>query len=151
MGSSSRTVFFDDDVEIAALDPEENEDYCQALQEGELDDVMDEAYDLQDDEPDMIAVSVAAEGVDEQEMLCAVVEEMQAVIKEPLLLRSGNAAALDKALRRYNGRPAVHLPADADMAAVAPVVKKYGALVLAEAEQKEVLLSCGVKEKAIIC
>ena len=149
--SSSRTVFFDDDVEIAALDPEENEDYCQALQAGELDDVMDEAYDLQDDEPDMIAVSVAAEGVDEEEMLCAVVEEMQAVIKEPLLLQSGSAAALDKALRRYNGRPAVKIPAEADVSAVAPVVKKYGALVLAEAEQRDALLSCGVKDKAIIC
>ena len=149
--SSSRTVSFGDDVEIAALDPEENEDYCEALQEGELDDVMDEAYDLQDDEPDMIAVSVAAEGVDEEEMLAAVVEEMQAVIKEPLLLQSANAAALDKALRRYNGRPAVKLPADADMTAVAAVVKKYGALVLAEEEQRETLLSYGVKEKSIIC
>ena len=43
------------------------------------------------------------------------------------------------------------LPADADVAAVAPVAKKYGALVLAEAEQKAALLACGVNEKNIIC
>lgn len=149
--SSSRTVSFSGDVEIAALDPEENAAYCEALQEGELDDVMDEAYEVQEDEPDMIAVSVAIEGVDEVEMLSAVMEEMQSVIKEPLLLVSGNAAALEKALRRYNGRPAVKLPAEADVAAVAAVMKKYGALVLAEAEQKQMLLSYGIKECNIIC
>lgn len=149
--SNSRTVCFgEEDLEIGALDPEENDSYREALQEGEMDDVLDEAFELQDDGVDMIAVCVAAEGVDEAEMLPAVVGELQAVINLPLCLVTDDAAALDAALRRYNGKAAVKLrEANEEMLAA---VKKYGALVLAENESvAEAAAKAGIKAKDIVC
>lgn len=149
--SSSVAVSFEDEPEIGMLDPAENESYRQALEEGEMDDVLDEAFELQDDDAEVIGICADAEGVEEVSVLPAVVDEIQAVIKTPLLLCSENMAALDAALRRCNGKAAVKLTENADVASVAALVKKYGAVVLASPEKRAALAGCGVKEKDIVC
>ena len=61
------------------------------------------------------------------------VEELQAVTDLPLQLDSSSPAALEAAMRRYNGRPLVNsVNGKAEsMAALFPLLKKYGGVAIA--------------------
>ena len=71
--------------------------------------------------------------MDEPKMLWEVTSELQAVSNLPLQLDTADPAALEKALRRYNGKAMINsVSGKADsMAAVFPLAKKYGGLVVA--------------------
>lgn len=81
---------------------------------------------------DLIDVNVGAPMLDEAALLRAAVTEVQAVCPAPLMLDSSSPAALEAALRVYCGRAVVNsVNASAEsLAAVLPLVKKYGAAVV---------------------
>ena len=69
----------------------------------------------------VLDVNVGAPGVDEPALMEQVVKALQSVVSLPLQLDSSNAAALERGLRVYNGKPIVnsadagsriHAPAD---------------------------------------
>lgn len=105
----------------------------QALLEGDLDYVLDVAVAQEDAGADILDVNVGHPGVDEVEMLPRVVKKLQSVISLPLQLDSTNPAALEAALRVYNGKAAVNsVSGEAEsMEKILPIVKKYGASVVA--------------------
>ena len=105
----------------------------QALLEGDLDYVLDVAVAQEDAGADILDVNVGHPGVDEVEMLPKVVKKLQSVISLPLQLDSTNPAALEAALRVYNGKAAVNSVSGEkeSMEKILPIVKKYGASVVA--------------------
>ena len=81
---------------------------------------------------DILDVNVGVPGIDEPRVLVNVVREIQSVSDAPLQLDSSDPKALEAALHAYNGKPLVNSVngEEANLRAVLPLVKKYGAAVI---------------------
>ncbi|MBE6558468.1 MAG: homocysteine methyltransferase [Ruminococcaceae bacterium] len=81
----------------------------------------------------ILDVNVGLPEIDEPRMLTEVVCELQAVCDLPLQLDTSDPVAMEAALRRYNGKALVNsVNGKAEsMAAIFPLVKKYGGVVIA--------------------
>lgn len=81
----------------------------------------------------ILDVNVGLPDIDEVVMLTTVMQELQAVCDLPLQLDTSDPAAMAAALRRYNGKALVNSVSGKaeSMAAVFPLVKKYGGVVIA--------------------
>lgn len=75
---------------------------------GDLDYIVDVAIAQVDAGAQILDVNVGYPGVDEVAMLPRVVKKLQEAVDVPLQLDSTNAAALEAALRVYNGKAAVN-------------------------------------------
>ncbi len=82
---------------------------------------------------DFLVVNAGLPDIDEVEALPQLVQALQRVSPLPLVIDSANPKALEKAVRLYSGRPvlnSVNGTAES-ISAVLPIVKKYGAAVIA--------------------
>lgn len=81
----------------------------------------------------ILDVNVGVPGIDEAQMLEQAVSELQAVIDLPLQIDTSDSTAMERALRRYNGKAVLNSVngKQESMEAVFPLAKKYGGLVIA--------------------
>lgn len=114
------------------INPTGKKRFQQALKENDLDYVVDAAIAQMDAGAQILDVNVGYPGVDEKTMLPRVVKAIQAACDLPLQLDSADPAALEAALRVYNGKAAVNsVNGDRQvMDRILPLVKKYGAAVV---------------------
>ena len=114
------------------INPTGKKRFQQALREDDLDYIVDVAIQQVDAGAAILDVNVGYPGVDEVAMLPRVVKKLQAAVDLPLQLDSTNPAALEAGLRVYNGKAAVNSVngEEKSMAAILPIVKKYGASVV---------------------
>ena len=105
----------------------------EALRAGDMDYILKEALTQEEQGTEILDVNVGLPEIDEAKILSTAVQEIQAVTSLPLQIDSSNVAAMEAALRRYNGKPMVNsVNGKAEsMAAVFPLVQKYGGLVVA--------------------
>lgn len=107
--------------------------FKQALRDNDLDYILNEGLKQESAGAHVLDVNVGLPEIDECEMLRRVVCELQAVCPLPLQIDTANPRALEGALRRYNGKPMINsVNGTAEsMAAVLPLVKKYGGVCVA--------------------
>lgn len=81
----------------------------------------------------ILDVNVGAAGVDEPEVLAKAVLALQAVTDVPLQIDTSDYAAMEKALRLYNGKPMLNSVngKEESLQKVLPLAKKYGAVLVA--------------------
>ena len=81
----------------------------------------------------ILDVNVGLPEINEEEMLTSAVRELQAVLDLPLQIDTSDVAAMEAALRIYNGKAMINSVngKKESMAAVFPLVKKYGGVVVA--------------------
>lgn len=81
----------------------------------------------------ILDVNMGIPDIDEAEMLPLVIKKLQSVLDTPVQIDSSNTKAVENALRICNGKPIVNSVngEEKSMAAVLPLVKKYGAAVVA--------------------
>ena len=115
------------------INPTGKKRFKQALLEKDVDYVLGEGIAQQEKGAHILDVNVGMPEINEEEELYQYVEKLQAVINLPLQIDTSNVAAMEKALRRYNGKALVNsVNGKAEsMAAVFPLVKKYGGVVVA--------------------
>lgn len=82
---------------------------------------------------DILDVNVGVPGVEEAVLLPQTVQKLQSVLDAPLQLDCSNPLAIERALRVYNGKPIVNSVngEERSMETILPLVKKYGAAVVA--------------------
>ncbi len=135
VSSYSHAVYFDNIPVLIGerLNPTGKKLLKAALREKNMDYVMQEAIRQVESGASVLDVNVGLPELDEAEMLPQCVFAVQSVTDVPLQLDTGNADALAKALRIYNGKPMINsVNGKAEsMAAVFPLAKKYGGLVVA--------------------
>jgi 5-methyltetrahydrofolate--homocysteine methyltransferase len=104
-----------------------------ALREGDLDFILEEGIIQQENGAEILDVNVGLPELNEAEMLKRLIPELQNVVKVPLQIDTADAAAMEAAMRIYNGRPLVNSVSGKTetMEAVFPLVKKYGGTVIA--------------------
>lgn len=132
--SRSRVVTVDHVTVIGErLNPTGKKRMKQALLEGDFDYVLGQAIDQAEVGAEILDVNVGVPGLDEATVLPKLIKRLQAVTDLPLQIDSSNPAAIEAALRICNGKPVVNSVngEKKSMEAVLPLVKKYGAAVIA--------------------
>ena len=104
-----------------------------ALRENNMDYIIQEAIGQEEKSADMLDVNVGLPEIDEKDLLCRAIKEIQAVSTLPIQIDTSNKEALEAAMRIYNGKPLVNSVngEKSSMEAVFPLVKKYGGAVIA--------------------
>lgn len=115
------------------INPTGKKRFKQALLENDIDYILTEGVNQQDKGVHILDVNVGLPDIDEAQMLKTAVCELQAIIDLPLQIDTADIAAMETALRRYNGKAMVNsVNGKADsMHAIFPLVKKYGGVVVA--------------------
>ena len=105
----------------------------QALKEGDYAYILGEAVSQTEKGAHVLDVNVGLPEIDEPAVLERTVCEIQTVTDLPLQIDTSNAAAMERAMRRYNGKPLVNSVNGKRevMEEVFPLVKKYGGAVIA--------------------
>ncbi len=105
----------------------------QALEQGDMGYVLNEAISQEEHGAQVLDVNVGTPGVDEPALLEAAVRELQAVTDLPLQLDTADPIAMERALRAYNGKAMINSVNGKQevMDAVFPLVKKYGGVLVA--------------------
>lgn len=104
----------------------------QALREGDSGYACAQAVAQAEAGAQVLDVNAGLPGIDEAATLEMLVRELQAVTDLPLQLDSNDPAALERALRIYNGKPIVNSVngEEKSLRAILPLCKKYGAAVV---------------------
>lgn len=104
-----------------------------ALRERNMELLLSEAVAQADCGADLLDVNVGIPDADEPALMEQALLAVQSVSDLPLQLDSASPAALERGLRLYNGRALVNSVngSEKSMQAVLPLVKKYGACVVA--------------------
>ncbi len=104
----------------------------QALRAHDMDELLDEADAQAESGADVLDVNVGLSQVDEAALLGEAVQAIQAVTSLPLQIDTASPAAMERAMRLYNGKPMVNSVTcrQEDMDAIFPLVKKYGGVVI---------------------
>lgn len=115
------------------INPTGKKRFKQALKEGDINYVLSEGVTQAEKGVHILDVNVGLPDIDEREMLERVVCELQTVTDLPLQIDTSDAVAMERALRRYNGKAMLNSVngKKESMDAVFPLVKKYGAVVVA--------------------
>ena len=114
------------------INPTGKKRFQQALREGDMNYILEQAVSQMEAGAQVLDVNVGAPGVDEPAVMEQVVKALQSVTSLPLQLDSSHADALERGLRVYNGKPIVNsVNGEAEtLERILPLCKKYGAAVV---------------------
>ena len=104
----------------------------QALRDNDLEYIIKEGIAQKECGAHILDVNVGLPEIDEPAMLCNAVYELQTVLPTPLQLDSSDVAAMERAMRIYNGKPMINSVngKEKSMKEIFPLVKKYGGVVV---------------------
>lgn len=132
--SGTRTVVLDRCVTVIGerINPTGKKRLKEALRENRMDYIVGEAINQANAGADVLDVNVGLPEIDEPAMIARAVKEVQGVTNLPVQVDSSDPAAIESGVRACNGRPIINsVNGKAEnLAAVLPIVKKYGAVVV---------------------
>ncbi len=115
------------------INPTGKKRFKEALRTGDLDYILKEGIAQEEKGADILDVNVGLPEIDEPKMLTDAVCELQAILDLPLQIDTSDPIAMEKALRRYNGKALINSVngKKESMDAVFPLAKKYGGVIVA--------------------
>lgn len=135
VSSSRKTVFLDKRIKVIGerINPTGKKLLKEALKTEDFAYIENEAISQADLGADILDINVGLPGIDEKEMMLKVIKRVSAVTDAPLQIDSAAPHVIEAAARYYNGRPIINSVNGKQevMDAVFPIVKKYGACVIA--------------------
>lgn len=114
------------------INPTGKKKFKEALKNDDMDYILGEAIAQQEAGAHILDVNVGLPEINETEVMVKAVKAIQASVNLPLQIDSSEPPVLDRALRIYNGKPMINSVngKKESMAAVFPLVKKYGGVVV---------------------
>ena len=105
----------------------------QALRENDMEQLCKEGLDQVEQGAEILDVNVGIPDIDEVQVLARAITELQSVTDAVLQIDTANVDAAERALRIYNGKPLLNSVNGKreSLEAILPLVKKYGAAVVA--------------------
>ncbi|MBR3289202.1 MAG: homocysteine S-methyltransferase family protein [Clostridia bacterium] len=105
----------------------------QALRDGDMEFVLNEALGQRDCGADILDVNVGLPELDEPAVMARCIRAIQGVVSLPLQIDTSDPVAMETAMRLYNGKPLVNSVngKKESMEAVFPLLAKYGGVVIA--------------------
>lgn len=115
------------------INPTGKSKFKEALRGGDINYILSEGLNQADKGVHILDVNVGLPEIDEKQMMLSVIKELQALCDLPLQIDTSDPAVLEAALRIYNGKALVNSVNgnEESMAAVFPLVAKYGGTVIA--------------------
>ncbi len=115
------------------INPTGKSKFKQALRDHNLEYILQEGVTQQEHGAHVLDVNVGLPEIDEPAMMEEVVRELQSIIDLPLQIDTSDVAAMERAMRIYNGKPLINSVSgkEESMRAVFPLVKRYGGVVVA--------------------
>lgn len=106
--------------------------FKEALRRNDIEYIIKQGLEQVDAGAHILDVNVGLPEIDEPQMMETAVKSLQSVIAAPLQIDTADTAALERALRIYNGKPMINsVNGKAEnMKAVFPLAKKYGGVVV---------------------
>lgn len=130
ISSYCRTVVFGEGPVVIGerINPTGKKKLQAALREADASYVLREALAQEEAGAAILDVNVGLPGLDECRLLSETAESIQSVSPLPLQLDSSDPVAMERALRRYNGKPLVNSTSgkQESLDAILPLVQKYG-------------------------
>lgn len=159
--SATKTVVLDDKTTIIGerINPTGKSGLKAALRSQRFDVILKEAIHQVNHGADILDINVGLPDIQEDVILSQVVSEIQGVVDVPLQIDSGDANAIEKAVRIYNGKPIINSVNGKSevMENIFPIAKKYGAVVIGltlddegipETAQERVAIARKIMERA---
>lgn len=114
------------------INPTGKKKFKEALKNKDMDYILREAITQQEKGAHILDVNVGLPDIDEAEMMCQVISELQSVTSLPLQIDTVDGDAMERAMRIYNGKPMINSVSGKkeSMDLVFPLVKKYGGVVV---------------------
>ncbi len=114
------------------INPTGKKRFQQALRERDLNYILQRGMEQQEAGAEILDVNVGLPGIDEPEMMTAVVKSLQSVVELPLQIDSSDPAAIEAGLRACTGKAIVNSVNGnrETLDAILPLCKKYGAAVV---------------------
>lgn len=135
VSSYTHAVIFDEAPILIGerINPTGKKRFKEALKAHDIGYILKEGISEQEKGVHILDVNVGLPDIDEVSMLTEAVCELQAIIDLPLQIDTSNAAAMESALRRYNGKAMINSVSgkQESMDSVFPLAKKYGGLIVA--------------------
>lgn len=135
VSSYTHAVIFDEAPILIGerINPTGKKRFKEALKAHDIGYILKEGISEQEKGVHILDVNVGLPDIDEVSMLTESVCELQAIIDLPLQIDTSNAAAMESALRRYNGKAMINSVngKQESMDSVFPLAKKYGGLIVA--------------------
>ena len=135
VSSYTHTVYFGKSPVLIGerINPTGKKRFKEALKNNEINYILGEGINQQEKGVHILDVNVGLPEIDEAEMLVKTVTELQAVTNLPLQIDTSDTLAMEKALRRYNGKAMVNSVngKKESMEKIFPLIKKYGGFVVA--------------------
>ena len=132
--SYAQAVLFGDEPILIGerINPTGKKRFRQALRERDIGYILNEAIAQEEYGVHALDVNVGLPEINEAEMLSACVKEIQAVTALPLQLDTSDAAAMEQALRVYNGKAMLNSVngKQESMDSIFPLAAKYGGVVV---------------------
>lgn len=128
-----KTVIIDQPRVIGErINPTGKKKLKEALKNGDMDYVLSQAADQIRDGAEILDVNAGVPGIDEKSVIVNIVKALQGITDAPLQIDSGDPEVIEAALRVYSGKAIVNSVngEEKSLAAILPVVKKYGAAVV---------------------
>ena len=115
------------------INPTGKPKFREAVKSGNIEYILREAIGQEDAGADILDVNLGIPGINESSALTDAVCRIQEVTSLPLQIDTSDAKAMEYALRRYNGKAMINSVngKSESMAAVFPLAKKYGGVVVA--------------------
>ena len=106
--------------------------FKQAVLEGNYDYILAQGVAQAQAGAEILDVNLGVPGIDEAAAMVRAVKSLQGILSQPLVIDSSDPAAIEAALRVYNGKPLVNSVngEEAVLRRILPLVKKYGAAVI---------------------
>ncbi|MBQ4064465.1 MAG: homocysteine S-methyltransferase family protein, partial [Clostridia bacterium] len=135
VSSYTHAVILGDDPRLIGerINPTGKPKLKEALRNADMGYLLNEAVRQADMGVHILDVNVGLPGIDEPIMMAEAVKEIQTVTDLPLQIDSSDPAAIETALRLYNGKALVNSVngEPEKLAAILPLVKKYGGTLVA--------------------
>ena len=115
------------------INPTGKKRFKEALRAGDMDYILKEGIAEEEAGVHLLDVNVGLPEIDEATMLTDAVCALQAVTALPLQIDTADPVAMERALRRYNGKAMINSVSGKkeSMEAIFPLAKKYGGVVVA--------------------
>ncbi len=134
VSSYTHAVVFDERPKIIGerINPTGKSRFKQALREQDMEYIYKEAIAQQDRGAHILDVNVGLPEIDEVEMMRRAVTGLQGITDLPLQIDTSDGAAMETAMRLYNGKPLINSVngKQESMDTVFPLVAKYGGMVV---------------------
>ena len=134
VSSYGQSVFLGNGSKIIGerINPTGKKKFKQALKDHDLEYILREGIAQQDNGAHILDVNVGLPDIDEVSMMKETIQELQSVVNLPLQIDTVDPAAMEVALRIYNGKAMVNSVSgkQESMDKVFPLIRKYGGVVI---------------------